>query len=323
MDNPTLYNLLVRYVDGETSASENRIVEDLLKKSEEWQNEYQFLIRINGKIEDSYKTNSQTAAQWDDLLTKINRSPSKPSKYHFRNWMPYAAAAVIVLLAGIYFLKPTSDNSAFVNGSEYKTGPNEVLYIDLPDGSSIALSESSELTLDKNFNQKSRYLKLKGEAFFQVAKKSGLPFVTYTDQTQTKVTGTSFLLNNTFGSDHILLELYEGKVEFKAFGQTESLDKNHKLVLNKKDRSIKKYALDHQKEEWTYTGLDFKDETLKQILSKLGKVNNVEFEVNEAKGSQKYTLSLNGMNLDKSLQLIEQLTDSKITKKGSKYVVMP
>jgi hypothetical protein len=49
----------------------------------------------------------------------------------------------------------------------------------------------------------------------------------------------------------------------------------------------------------------------------------VSISVPEDKNNEQYTASFEGLDLLASLHLLEELTDSKITKKGTDYILNP
>jgi hypothetical protein len=62
----------------------------------------------------------------------------------------------------------------------------------LPDGSSVWLNASSNLTYDKDFGKELREVNLTGEAFFDVVKDPSHPFIIHTKVIDVKVLGTEF-----------------------------------------------------------------------------------------------------------------------------------
>jgi transmembrane sensor len=123
-------------------------------------------------------------------------------------------AAVIILVIGIGFLMNDivfSPGQLIVSGNEMK---NNEPY-PMADGSLVYLHGNSEISFHDNFGKKSREVILKGEAFFEIEKNEGLPFLIKTNHASIKVLGTSF---NVFSdmSGQVQVTVVSGVVEFIA-----------------------------------------------------------------------------------------------------------
>ena len=64
--------------------------------------------------------------------------------------------------------------------------------ITLEDGTKVWLDAETELRYPTNFDAQNRVVYLKGEAYFEVAKMEGKPFVVKIDQMSVNVLGTKF-----------------------------------------------------------------------------------------------------------------------------------
>lgn len=314
------YNLLIRYIDGETSVAETELMEGILNSNPIWKLEHENLIKINAMLKTNHSTDSLVESNWSMLQKSIDQK--KASKFYLPSFYKFAAAAVFILLAALYFILPGSAPN-FADGQLYKTGPKEIKHIVLSDGSSIALNENSSLQLDENFNEKTRNIKLQGSAFFEVKDNPEKPFVAYAGNTQTKVLGTSFLLQNK-NKQKVLLKLYKGKVHFTTEDKSETLNPGEEIQVVSETGTIIKSPLDNTiREPWMLTGLNFKDQTISSIISKLETVHSVKIKIPDSMANDSYTVSFNGLDLKSSLVLLEALTDSKITLKDSIYILKP
>lgn len=84
--------------------------------------------------------------------------------------------------------------------------------IHLPDGSTVLINAESEIRFKSNFGVKDRDIYLSGEAFFEVAPDSLMPFRVFSEEVITKALGTSFNINS-YDPDYIRVQLATGKVE--------------------------------------------------------------------------------------------------------------
>jgi transmembrane sensor len=320
-----LYTLLIRYIDGETTAEEAAVMEDLVLNDAYWKSEFEVLTSLNSKISElpDYSVNVNTEANWQALKSQIEQPAKTKTFTIWSSFAKYAAAAVVIFVAGWFLLKPSKNEfTAFTNGKFYSTGAKETLTVKLDDGTKITLNQNSSLSIDKNFNSNARLVELDGEAYFDVAKNPEKPFITKSKNTYTKVLGTSFEIESTI-ENQVSVSLYEGKVQFTAQNEKSIITPGEKLIYslkNKKFEKIKPKTLD--KDIWV-AGLSFKDAKLKEIVSKLEAQYKVSISVPEDKNNEQYTASFEGLDLLASLHLLEELTDSKITKKGTDYILNP
>jgi ferric-dicitrate binding protein FerR (iron transport regulator) len=111
----------------------------------------------------------------------------------------------------------------------------------LPDGSQVWLNTASSLRFPTSFNGNERRVEITGEAYFEVTKKAGMPFVVSVNTAEIRVLGTHF--NVMAYDEEALLKttLLEGSVQFThgpehtmlVPGQQSQLIKNGQIkVLN-------------------------------------------------------------------------------------------
>lgn len=81
----------------------------------------------------------------------------------------------------------------------------------LSDGTKVWLNAESELKYPVHFNGEERRVYLKGEAYFDVAKRNGQKFIVCSDKTQVTVLGTEFNIRN-YEEGVIATTLVEGSV---------------------------------------------------------------------------------------------------------------
>lgn len=114
----------------------------------------------------------------------------------------------------------------------------------LPDGSKVWLNSLSSIRYPTTFNGKERRIELKGEAYFEVAKKANMPFkVNIEGKAEVEVLGTHFNINSYADEPAIATTLLEGSVRVTGLenrdsrliepGEQAQLKKNGQLTLNK------------------------------------------------------------------------------------------
>lgn len=99
------------------------------------------------------------------------------------------------------------------NGGQYQ--------LTLPDGSKVWLNAASSITYPAVFVGKQRNVKIKGEAYFEVAKDKEAPFIVDIDGKSTvEVLGTSFNINSYENEAYIKATLVEGSVKITKENQS-------------------------------------------------------------------------------------------------------
>lgn len=95
----------------------------------------------------------------------------------------------------------------------------------LPDGTRVWLNAASSLRYPTRFTGKERQVEVKGEAYFEVAKNTGMPFkVTLREDGEIVVTGTHFNVNAYTDEPFIKATLLEGGVRVSKKGKAAHLE---------------------------------------------------------------------------------------------------
>lgn len=104
----------------------------------------------------------------------------------------------------------------------------------LSDGTKVWLNADSELTYPVSFNGTNRIVKLRGEAFFEVAHNPDQPFIVQTQEQQTKVLGTSFNVSAYPGDKETVTTLVNGSIEARLnnINFIKTLLPNEQLIVN-------------------------------------------------------------------------------------------
>ncbi|OIN56116.1 FecR domain-containing protein [Arsenicibacter rosenii] len=158
-------------------------------------------------------------------------------------WGRWAAAAAVVLAIGlgwVYYRQaalPAPGRYASENtmAADVKNGlqtqrntTKEPLTLTLPDGSTVELSPSSEISYPTQFDGDKRQVTLTGEAFFTVVRNPAKPFLVFADDVITKVLGTSFRVKAYPDQKDIVVAVRTGKVA--VFAREEATDGSGKIA---------------------------------------------------------------------------------------------
>ncbi len=150
--------------------------------------------------------------------TLLHRIAAKPSIRHMIIATAIAASIIIAfLLLSPHFItgnKKLQEVASLQKNS--KQAVNDTKYemsIQLQDGSRVILQPGAMLTYPNRFVGTKREVQLYGDAFFDIAKNPGKPFLVYHGNLVTKVLGTSFNIKDKKNSQDAEVEVVTGKVE--------------------------------------------------------------------------------------------------------------
>ena len=124
-------------------------------------------------------------------------------------WHSLAAAAAVILAAGINWTLHGSLETSRVQVRSFATAASEHRSFSLPDGSRIELAGDSRLKATLRANVRDIEL-LQGEAYFQVAHDKARPFIVHTESLHVRAVGTSFDVRTS--SDRVVVAVAEGMV---------------------------------------------------------------------------------------------------------------
>ncbi|MNJ87630.1 fec operon regulator FecR [compost metagenome] len=204
------------------------------------------------------------------------------------------------------------------NGGEWQ--------IRLPDGSIVWLNAASSLEYPLNIGVvKNRVVKLKGEAYFEVAKDATRPFIVETEKQKLEVLGTHFNVNS-YSDEHITrTTLLEGSVrvsDVKNLSASEILKPGEQSVLTGHGIKVKTVNTD-ESIAWKNGYFSFNNEKQESIMRKISRWYNVQIEYAdpEAKEVMYYGTMSRFDKISQVLRKFEQTGEVRFDIKGNKLIV--
>ena len=322
MSEEKYWNLMSRYLANDLSIKET---EELLA----WLDDDPARADLLKELRDTWDATNNypedfevdTRAGWQRLRTAIDVQDRPAKSISNYGWIGIAASLVIISFLGFWGVIQFGGNSA-ITVSTLAGQHKEVV---LPDGSKVWLNENSELSYSPELNKEvTREVKLKGEAFFDVAKNPAKRFVIETGQTLTQVLGTSFNVRQDL-EDGIKVSVVTGKVSFKPRNNA-----NQELILSPGEAGVitkEGYAVKSNFENenflfWKNRQLAFDNASLSEVLKTLETSYHVKFRLDdEDLLKHRITTSFNNAEFDQAAEILETLLDLDIQKFGSVYVV--
>lgn len=161
-----------------------------------------------------------------------------------------------------------------------------MLALTLRDGTRVWVNSASELTYKENFDRKERRVKLKGEAYFEVAKDAKRPFIVETSNANIEAVGTAFNINSYQSSTKVSLtegrlkvSNHDNEIYMQAGSQAE--------IINKKLRT---YPIVNRAEPTAFKDgyFYFKNKNMQQILDELSRWYGVKVDCKVTLDHQRY-----------------------------------
>lgn len=216
--NESLKELAVRYFEGPIAPEEECELFGFLAASpenaalmREWEREWKqrhvpsadvlrSLARLNGKIE-----------------RRENRIRAR------RRWLRFSAAAAVLILISAFTTRHLIHTEDPVQMFSVQAPQGTNSRISLPDGSQVWLNAGSTLNYRSDFNRSSRDIGLSGEAYFEVARNTDLPFRVQARGCTFTVLGTRFNISAYDEDPDVLAALMEGSLQFESSRSTETM----------------------------------------------------------------------------------------------------
>ena len=271
--------------------------------------------------------NVMDEAQQIRILENIHRKIDKQNqkKFAFPSWLKNAAAIALVLITtGSIFYAIRSNKSEPTYYSSVEAMRGQKSNITLPDGTKVILNSESTLKYNTDFNQKSREIALDGEAFFEVAKNTNLPFVVQVGNLSIKAVGTAFNVRAYSNENIVSTTLTEGKVSVKTPYETMDLIPNERMEFSRDEKKLEKIQLENAKLSlgWLNDQLSFENTTLAVVASNLSRIYNVEIELSsESIKQQRFTGIISNNSLQSVLRILSLTSPIRYTIKDNKVIL--
>lgn len=147
----------------------------------------------------------------------------------------------------------------------------------LADGTKIHINSGTQVDFPSEFDGKTREIHVNGEVFIDVAEDKKKPFIVHTDRMDIRVFGTSFNVSAYHDNVGETVVLVNGKVSVKTGQQVMEMLPNEKAELTN-DQITKKTVDVSEYISWTKGVLEFYEAPVSEILKKVGRYYNVQFE---------------------------------------------
>ena len=264
MQEKNVYELIIKFLSGNSLPEEEVYILEWKKQSEENRNLFNS-IKNTWIASSQIKTETlfQVNLALKDVKAKRKIASSQGKSLYFNNastkmsisrFLRFAAMFFIVFALGVcsvlFFGKFLAKTQSAVCRFEAPKGSRAITY--LPDGTKIWLNAGSSLEYSTDFNTAKRIVKLTGEAFFKVKTNRSKPFIVMVDNLSIKAFGTSFNIKAYPEEKQVVTTLVEGVVKIEG---KEKDNKSFIYEMKPKQKTI------YYKSEKQVITTDIKEET--------------------------------------------------------------
>jgi ferric-dicitrate binding protein FerR (iron transport regulator) len=196
--------------------------------------------------------------------------------------------------------------------------PVEVI---LEDGTEVTVNRNSVLRYPKSFNKGMRKVYLSGEAWFDVARDTSMPFVVDAGAALVEVLGTSFNVNAYRKNPTVEITVQSGLVALSS-----KADQQDQIVMKagsggSYDKSLKELKLiptsDPNSISWKTREFFFDATRLSEVCADISEVYGVRIVImNEELASCPLTVIFRDQSLESVLKVLESTLDLQISRDG-------
>lgn len=285
-----MYDLLSKYLAGEISVEEKRILFQQLKENEELRKEAAGIQNLSALVSLANEEGTALDRQYHSF---IGMRKKRALLFSLRKVAGYAAIVLFSILSTYLLMNYAGDKEEeFVRYQEFSTPAGQRAKVLLADGTEVWLNANTTLRYPERFDPKRREVELHGEAFFEVEKAAGNPFVVKTNKMDIQVTGTKFNVNAYDTEEYFVASLVEGAVSVSCVYNRNSsyaLQPRQHIVVS--DHSSKVSSFENTDfMAWKEGVFIFDDMLLTDIIKKLELYYDVSIIVKNTKlGNFRYT----------------------------------
>lgn len=310
MSKDRIWILLGKQLSGDISSAELSELEALMKDDPEAAASRELAASIwQTPIQEASGADSSKERIWDSV------SPQLGSRRRFpimRRLATAAAAAAVLAAAwtGWQFTRPAAPVL-----QQFSSAPGGKSRVVLPDGSIVWLNRNTQLHYEKNsFGKQHREITLSGEAFFDIAKNDGIPFIIHAGKVNIRVLGTAFNVKAYAGDSAVFTTLVRGKIAVSFREKTVVLQPEEKLTvpLTRPATVVQQQHLEKDSSgqlpeiSWLNNKLVFDNNTFGELAAKMSQWYGVTFHFESAGVEQlRFSGIIDTESIEEALKMLQ------------------
>ncbi len=312
--------LATRYLSGNASDAE-------VKELEEWvsadpENKRSFMAFKKAWIlagAQQSESAADTEKRWEETSARLfgeGKVASLRPRAFPRRWLAIAATVALLAVVGIaLFLRPWAGQEMMVEATD---APQK---IELQDGSQVILNRGSSLSYSYDKKTSVRKVELKGDAFFEVARREEEPFIVQTPLLEVEVLGTSFYVDDRAGQVEAQVAVESGRVAVRHGGQEVILEANEMAVLQGNTLEKQQVSNDNFRALKTDT-LTFDNTRLEEVVATLNRHYQADIRIgSEELKDCPLTATFSNRSLEAVLLILESTFELEVRREGNRTVL--
>lgn len=319
-------DLLIRYLQRETTAAEDKVIKTWLEADPINKKRYS---ELRGNWEGSKKIapdesrDSEEAWQRFKARREAFQSSLTKSRMIWSSTWTKVAASIALLVGFIWifiFLLPHGGQAYFTT-VKLASG-NQVLNERLLDGSWVLLNKHTSLSYSQPLFSKQRKVQMKaGEAYFDVEPDPNRPFIVTVQDLSIRVLGTSFHVKTSPNGQEVILE--NGSVEVASGTEEITLEPGEMARRDTQTNQLQKSTPDNELYRYYINNLFVADNMpLQELVQALSEAYGVSIQIaDKAMQTQPITTTLPYSSLDENLKVIQETLEVQIIKKGEQIII--
>ena len=343
MTTATDWNLLAKYVQGDTSPEETQRLEAWLREDPAHQallEKAQQAWTASGDVYQAYTPDTERAWNLIDQKTPPAKTvplhpgqerpgqerpgqerPSqvKPHRRPQRVWLLRIAAVFLLALGLVYLVRFFTPPGGW-GLAETRTVAHQTQQIQLADGTQVWLNENTTLRYPEDFDGEVREVYLQGEAFFDVARNEAKPFLIEGGGAVTRVLGTSFNVSALPEDTVVVVTVVSGTVALsdrEDTAQVVILQKGEQGVyLPARQQVSKAVQVVQNSLAWRTLRMQFDNQPLSAVGEVIGDAYQKTVVVDAATAPLKLTAQFDQQPLEEVLEVIALTLDVEYRVQG-------
>ncbi|MBB3700561.1 FecR domain-containing protein [Flammeovirga yaeyamensis] len=308
--NKNIDQILVKALEKDLSAEEKILFDEWMKEEK---NQQEFLL-LKQQWEKPSSIPSFSVDEGLQLLQQKVEVPTKTKTRSLYNFWKLSAAAMLLIIPFASYLFSQKDVQEIINTT------NSNMIVTLEDGTNVHLYPKASLTYESPLSdQNKRSVQLIGSAFFKVKSDADHPFYVYSNQLETKVTGTTFEVIEDEAVSKV--SLIEGKVKVKKKSDDNyiNIKPNESFVMQGTNTQIMRFSSEQLLFEKDHNSLWFQEASIDEVAKRLYEAYRIKLVYEHSLNEVKLNAKIKNASLQKVMRIIELSLDVSVRQDGNLY----
>ena len=329
-DKEDMKKAALRYFEGNATEEEGKRLLDFISSAEgrklfdAWEEEWACC----------HIPSDDTLNQWTALQEKVRTEGCEMSMYEhrphtfrmfrsMRRPLLYLGAAAVIAVTVMVAVVALNRTDTAVRMEVCSVPDGSTTKMTLADGTRVWLNGGSRLAYPVDLEDGARKVKLSGEAYFEVKKIGGRPFVVSTGSYDIAVRGTRFNVSAYYDAATVTTTLYEGMVDIVRGDTVMSMKPGDEAVFDKQKGGFSRRLSGTASPLWTKGDVVCENVTVAQFAKTFSRRYGVKMRVADPEvGRMKISVILqNGETIDDVVSAIERITEHKVKRTGNNYLI--